>query len=165
MMFYKYKQLIRCIIRILTKQINLPFVEQTNDRIHCHARSQSSLNTPTKKKLRRIINKKDQQIYRLKQRINVKKPNNKSKREAIKILQTMLPAKICNFVKSQIDLHANKSKKGNRYSSETKAFSLSLYHMSEKAELYQGSSAYQPSRLCSNGSQGCQTALVLPVMQ
>ncbi|CAB3998968.1 Transposable element P transposase [Paramuricea clavata] len=104
--------------------------EQTYDHIHCHARSQSSVNTPTKKKIRRIINKKDQQIYRLKQRINLKKPNDKSKREAIKILETMLPAKICNFVKSQIDLHANKSKKGNRYSSETKAFSLSLYHIS-----------------------------------
>ena len=51
---------------------------------------------------------------------------------ALETLRTMLAERIVKFIERQIDLHAKKSN-GRRYTSKTKTFALSLYHISGKA--------------------------------
>ena len=53
-------------------------------------------------------------------------------KEALSVLETILPTKIVKLIKSQISLHSAKSKHGRRYSDEAKSFALSLYHLSGK---------------------------------
>ena len=53
--------------------------------------------------------------------------------EAIQTIGTILPAPLVKFIESQIDLHTKSSKHGRRYSNETKAFGLTLFHLSGKA--------------------------------
>jgi hypothetical protein len=79
------------------------------------------------------MNKKDQHIHRLNKRINPKKHNNKSTKEALKFLEPILPSPILKFIESQIDLHSKKSSKGHRYSTDMKAFAITPYHLSGKA--------------------------------
>ena len=93
-----------------------------------------SNNTPRKKKLRATNNKNRQQIHRLKKRINMKKQSNTySTKQALKVLETVLPVHILKFIESQIGLHSCKSPHGHRYSGQTKSFALSLYHLSGKS--------------------------------
>ena len=56
-----------------------------------------------------------------------------STKEAIQTIGTILPAPLVKFIESQIDLHTKSSKHGRRYSNETKAFGLTLFHLSGKA--------------------------------
>lgn len=56
-----------------------------------------------------------------------------SMKEAIQTVKTKLPAPLVKFIESQIDLHTKRSKHGRRYSNETKAFGLTLFHLSGKA--------------------------------
>jgi hypothetical protein len=65
--------------------------------------------------------------------VNRKKQSKRPTKEAIQILETVLPPRIVKFIESQISLHSTKSKNGHRYSSDMKAFSLTLYHLSGKA--------------------------------
>ena len=51
---------------------------------------------------------------------------------AMETIRTLLPATAAKFVEVQLDLNA-KTSKGRRYSEDTKAFALSLYHVSGKA--------------------------------
>ena len=115
--------------------LTLLILEQSHSHSSsCQTSSSLSNHTPRKIRLRKTINRKDQQIYRLKNRINLKKQHkNHTKKEALKILKKVLPAHIIRFIESQIDLHSKKSPKGHRYNSETKAFALTLYHLSGKA--------------------------------
>lgn len=48
-------------------------------------------------------------------------------------METILPSHIVKFIESQIDLHSKKSSKGHRYSTDMKAFAITLYHLSGKA--------------------------------
>ena len=54
-------------------------------------------------------------------------------KQALSVLETILPAKIVKFVESQVSLHSAKGKHGRRYNDETKSFALSLYHLSGKS--------------------------------
>ena len=47
--------------------------------------------------------------------------------------EKILPRHIVKFIQSQIQIHTAKAPKGRRYSNETKAFALTLYHLSGKA--------------------------------
>ena len=91
------------------------------------------INSPTKSKLLKIINKKNQQIHRLKRGINPKKKKHHNLQQAINTLHKALPAHIVKFVESQMKVSSAKVPKGRRYSNETKTFALTLYHISEKA--------------------------------
>ena len=62
-----------------------------------------------------------------------KQHKNQQKKEALQTLEKLLPAHIVRFIGTQINLHSKKSPKGHRYNSETKAFALTLYHLSGKA--------------------------------
>ena len=61
-----------------------------------------------------------------------KQHKNQQKKEALQTLEKLLPAHIVRFIETQINLHSKKSPKGHRYNSETKAFALTLYHLSGK---------------------------------
>ena len=64
---------------------------------------------------------------------------------ALKTIRTLLPERIANFVEMQMDLHS-KLKRDQRYSQETKAFALSLYHISGKAYRLVSKLFYLPSK-------------------
>ena len=82
--------------------------------------------SPRKKRSR------NQQNNRLK-RVNLKKKKQQDIQHAIHALQQILPQHTPKFIKSQIEIHTAKAPKGRRYSNETKAFALTLYHLSGKA--------------------------------
>ena len=79
-----------------------------------------------------LYNRQRKRIQRLRKALNMMKKRSVSKSIALETLRTMLPERIVKFIESQIDLHAKKSN-GRRYTSETRAFALSLYHISGKA--------------------------------
>ncbi len=86
-----------------------------------------SQGTPT------IIVRQRKQMSQLGAKVNKKKVfKKKDKEKIVNELDTLLPERIVDFIKMQIDLHAKKGK-GRRYSKEMIAFALSLYHVSGKA--------------------------------
>ena len=54
-------------------------------------------------------------------------------KEALSVMETILPTKIVKLIESQISPHSAKNRHGRRYSDETKSFALSLYHLSGKS--------------------------------
>ena len=68
---------------------------------------------------------------------------------AIEVLRTVLPDRIIKFIEVQINLHSKKTK-DHRYSPETRAFALSLYHISGKAYIMVSKFFYLPSKSISN---------------
>ncbi|CAB3997363.1 transposable element P transposase isoform X1 [Paramuricea clavata] len=102
----------------------------------CQTSPDITSDTPRKKKLKQTIKSKNDQIKKLKKKLNPKKrlnPKRKSKRErTIDQALSQLPPNMANFIRDQISLHSKKSK-GRRYSPEMKTIALSLYHASGKA--------------------------------
>ena len=82
---------------------------------------------------RQSTDKNNKYVHRLRKRLNAKKNSKMPRTKAIQTLGSLLPARLVNFIEVQIDLHTKCSKHGNRYSGQTKAFALSLYHLSGKA--------------------------------
>ena len=118
-----------------TFSISQIYILEPNNRNSCCSQTSKllSADTPRRQKLRKIINTQKQKAKRLRHKLKLKKKNRSiPSEEAIKILETMLPPKVVTFVESQIDLNSKK-KNGHRYTNETKAFALSLYHLSGKA--------------------------------
>ena len=101
---------------------------------YCQTNASISSNTPRKKRMRQTINRKNQQIHRLRKRINTKKQcKSASQKDALQILKSFLPVHTVKFIESQIHLHSKRSQHGHRYTSEMKAFALTVYHLSGKA--------------------------------
>ena len=82
---------------------------------------------------RQSTDKNNKYIHGLRKRLNAKKNSKMSRKETMQTLGSVLPARLVKFIEVQIDLHTKCSKHGNRYSGQTKAFALSLYHLSGKA--------------------------------
>ena len=70
----------------------------------------------------------------MQQTLNMKKKSHQpvDKVTAMKTIRALLPAKVANFIETQLNLHTG-PKNGKRYSEEAKVFALSLYHVSGKA--------------------------------
>jgi len=96
---------------------------------------QPSVKSPGKEKLRKTILRQRAKINRLKKKVSVN-PKRKSKlavEDAIKVLETFLPASLIKLIESQVHLFSTPSKNGYRYSSELKAFAITLYHLNGRA--------------------------------
>ena len=96
----------------------------------CQTSPDLTADTPRKKKLKHTIKSKNDQIKKIKKKLNLKRKSNREK--TIDQALSQLPPTMANFIRDQINLHSKKSK-GRRYSPEMKTIALSLYHASGKA--------------------------------
>ena len=91
-----------------------------------------SINSPRKKKRKKIIHAQNKKIKRLQATIKRLKLSKKKQADALDKALEKLPKNLANFIKAQIKLHVIK-KKGRRYSPELKSLAISIYHASGKA--------------------------------
>jgi hypothetical protein len=91
-----------------------------------------SINSPRKKKQKKIIHAQNKKIKRLQATIKRLKLSKKKQADALDKALEKLPKNLANFIKAQIKLHVIK-KKGRRYSPELKSLAISIYHASGKA--------------------------------
>ena len=109
-------------------------IPSTPERYHveCQTSQQLSKGTPSEKYQKVVIARQRKRLQRLRQALNMKKKHNVTNKTALEALRTILPDRIVNFINVQVQLHSKKNK-GRRYTSESKVFALSLYHISGKA--------------------------------
>ncbi len=65
--------------------------------------------------------------------LNPKKKGKLAVQDVIKVIETILPASLIKLVESQVHLFSTPSKNGYRYSSDMKAFAITLYHLNGRA--------------------------------
>ena len=85
---------------------------------------QPSVKSPGKEKLRKTILRQRSKINCLKKKVNPKKKSKVAVEDAVKGLETFLPASLIKLIESQVGLFSTPSKNGYRYSSELKAFAV-----------------------------------------
>ena len=93
-----------------------------------------SVKNPRKGKLRKTILKQRANINHLKKKVNPKKKSKLAVEDAISVLEACLPASLIKLIfESQVRLFSTPSKTGYRYSSELKAFAVTLYGLNCRA--------------------------------